>query len=65
MDDYFSICSGSQSGCDLFQKLEEAKCKNEELESQFIQHGKLLLAQSKPQSLAAEMEKASKDEVCV
>ena len=43
--------------------MEASKQRNEELESQFIQHGKELLAQSKPQSLAAEMETASKDEV--
>ena len=47
----------------LLQELEAAKQRNEDLESQFIQHGKELLAQSKPQSLAAEMETASKDEV--
>jgi hypothetical protein len=45
------------------QELESSKQRNEELESQFIQHGKELLAQNKPQSLAAEMETASKDEV--
>lgn len=47
----------------LKKELEAAKQRNEDLESQFIQHGKELLAQSKPQSLAAEMETASKDEV--
>ena len=39
--------------------MEASKQWNEELESQFIQHGKELLAQSKPQSLAAEMGTAS------
>lgn len=49
----------------LLKELEAAKQRNEDLEGQFIQHGKELLAQSKPQSLAAEMETASKDQVRV
>ena len=45
------------------QELEEAKQKNEDLQSKFIQHGHTLLANSKPQSLAVELETASKEEV--
>ncbi len=40
-----------------------AHAKNDELQAKFFQEGKELLALNK-ESLAAEMDNASKDEVC-
>ena len=44
------------------QELEQAHLKNEEMQAKFIQEGKELLQRNR-ESLAAEMDNASKDEV--
>lgn len=45
------------------QELEQLRHENEDLQMQFFQQGKDLISRNK-QSLAAEMENASKEEVC-
>ena len=46
----------------LHQKVETLKRENDDLQGKFLQHGRELLSQ-KNQSLAAEIEHASKEEV--
>ena len=49
--------------CKSSQELEQLQHENEDLQMQFFQQGKELISRNK-QSLAAEMENASKEEVC-
>ena len=52
------------AGTTFSQELERLHHENEDLQMQFFQQGKELISRNK-QSLAAEMENASKEEVCV
>ena len=51
------------AGTTFSQELERLHHENEDLQMQFFQQGKELIFRNK-QSLAAEMENASKEEVC-
>ena len=51
------------AGTIFSQELERLHHENEDLQMQFFQQGKELISRNK-QSLAAEMENASKEEVC-
>ena len=57
------FCAHNNVVCKSSQQLEQLRHENEDLQMQFFQQGKELISRNK-QSLAAEMENASKEEVC-